>query len=509
MADDGDNTSSEGNPQALTDLGTNEVRVGGSGRVKWLAAFIALIAVVAGSVALLADEDEPDADAALTAAQDAVEGADSYRFQLRQTSHLISGDPDGSGSESTTRTVSQGEIAAADTWRMVSEDPVDQYDDEEYTPYDTRRIGDTVYSSGGDSTTEANAGPRWIEQPATEDVLTVADYAELYEQAEEMEGAEHFLDDPEYRLEALLGAYYLPVSEDPAHVERLVLGATKPEVEEQLADGGVRLRATLPPIPEIAKVAKAPIPPVDLTLELDDRDLPTVVRFEVSLQGASEAIEVRFSDWGGAIAVSAPDDADIDHTPWIEEELIGLLAPELVRAPTAVPEGLDLVSAITYEGYSEELDPDPKCSELNLSYGGKAVADRYAALGDDEEADYEDPELQAFLEAQPFLDITMSPISCDDDATPFDEEFAGLPARGGDDGYVEVQDGDVLVLVSSSNISDADLTALIRSLRPTTVEELAAQVPEWAKDPATGGGFYGFGGFGGGGGYSAVSGFIG
>jgi hypothetical protein len=505
MADDGDTAPTDSGSPTPADLRTIEVRVGGSGRVKWLAAFIALIAVVAGAVALLADEDEPDADAALTAAQAAVDDADSYRFELRQTSHVTSGDPDGSGSESTTRTVSQGEVASGDSWRTVVQLPADQFDDETYTPYETRRVGDTVYDGGGDSTTEADVGPHWTETPAAQRAVTIDDYAAFYDDAQGEEGDDDYVDEPQYRLETLLGAYFLPISDDPANVERLVRGATKPDVEERLEGGGLRLRATLPPIAEIAKVAREPIPPVALTLDLDARHLPTVVRFDVSLEGASEAIEVRFSDWGGAIAVTAPDDADVDHTPWIEEELIGLLAPELVRAPTAVPAGLDLVSAITYEGYSDDLDPDPKCSELDLTYGGKAEADHLAALGD--EVDYEDPALQEFFDAQPNVDLAMSPISCDVDGVEFDDVVAGLPARASDEGYVELRDGDVLIAVSSANVSDADLAAMIHSLRATTVEGLSAQVPQWARDQSTSGGY--FGGPAGGGGFTSIASAIG
>ena len=46
--------------------------------------------------------------------------------------------------------------------------------------------------------------------------------------------------------------------------------------------------------------------------------------------------------------------------------------------------------------------------------------------------------------------------------------------------------GDVLVTISTDHVDDAAIEAVVRSLRPTTVEALGAAIPDWAKEDSGG-----------------------
>ena len=83
----------------------------------------AVLAVVgaAAAVVVLGGDDEPDPEAALRAAQQVVEEAESFRFEERHESTVSFGDPDGSGSDTTTRTVVTGTVAAPDRWHVVQD----------------------------------------------------------------------------------------------------------------------------------------------------------------------------------------------------------------------------------------------------------------------------------------------------------------------------------------------------------------------------------------------------
>jgi hypothetical protein len=462
----------------LLDVETVTVVRGGPppARLRWLAAFSMLIALTGGIVVVARHEPSADPDAALTKAQAAVADAASFRFEMRTTSHTTTGDPDGAGSDTTSRTVTTGDVAAKDRWRVIEQD---SYSDGT-SPYETRRIGDEMYLSGGEEPTDVGVGPAWDAGTVGTHEPTAADYADEYEMYSDESDPAYADEDPEYLLDALLSSYLLPVGDDPAHVERLVRDASQPAVEEHLADGGLRLRTQLDPIPAFVKVVDQPLPPVDLTIDLDPAGLPTAVRFSVAVKGASESVDVTFRDWGHSISVVAPAAADVDTTPWIEEERLAAVDPTLLLAPASVPGDLDLVSAYTYT-YEDEGDAPEgaDCHEVDLSYSNQTTN---PFVGQDP-ADVDPEAMSDYLDSLPWLDITISPSVCDFDDTPFDQQLAGHAARTMGDGYVEVQIGDLTVAVSSQ-LSDDDLASLVASLRPTTVDQLAAQIPEWARAEA-------------------------
>ena len=166
------------------------------------------------------------------------------------------------------------------------------------------------------------------------------------------EGIEEDLseDDPyadSLRLELVLGAYLADVDGDPSTLVRVVTEASDPSIDEQLADGGVRLRTRLPAHPDMS--TNADLPAVDLLLDLDADRRPVLARFTAEAGTASSRVEVRFSGWGEAIGIDAPAESDIDRTPWISEEAIAALDPTLVVAPSVAPEGMELVAANVWD----------------------------------------------------------------------------------------------------------------------------------------------------------------
>lgn len=462
------------NPPELEPMGapTTIVRTGGSGRLRWAAAFVALVAIVVGAVVVVASsDDDVDPDEALAAAQELVEEAESYRFQLRQTSHQVTGEEGGSGSETTTRTVTNGAVAGEDRWSLSYPANSDPYM-EGMTASETRRVGEVVYSTGGDDEDLPAVGPAWYRRPAGAYSMTVDDFAEELESFEDEAYGDGF--DDQYRASLVLSAYMLPIDDDPSNLERVIAASEEPAVEEDLADGGVRLRTTLPPIPELEEASSDPLPPVEVLLDLDAERRPTLAKFEVAIARASEILEITFEDWGDEVVIDAPSDGEIDQTPWIEEELLRELDPRLLLLPTALPDGMQLTNVYVFDNGDEDL-----CPQLELGYGSEGDAEFFA--GRDEE-DISDEEYEAYYAALRYLSVSVYDPACMGDfadATPFEEQIAGLPARNVDSEYVEVQVDGVVVVVSGQ-FDDAARDALVRSLRLTTVDDIAASIPAWA-----------------------------
>ena len=119
----------------------------------------------AGGLALVSRGGEGDAVGALSAAQEFVEQAESYRAEVRQTSHVSFGDPDGAGSDTTTRTVTHLVVGASDRWQLT-QDLGDQFGFGEGGEFSTVRIAGSLYVQDGFADlTGSQVGPTWIELP--------------------------------------------------------------------------------------------------------------------------------------------------------------------------------------------------------------------------------------------------------------------------------------------------------------------------------------------------------
>jgi hypothetical protein len=133
-------------------------RTGGRGRLA-IGAVVALALVVGGLVLVARTGDDKDAEAALRAAQAVVEDSESYRFELLEVSRTVIGDPDGAGSDTTTRSLTTGTIAAPDRWRLA-EDLGEDMGFEDDTRYETIRVGDELYSNDPFAMTASE--PTWV-----------------------------------------------------------------------------------------------------------------------------------------------------------------------------------------------------------------------------------------------------------------------------------------------------------------------------------------------------------
>lgn len=450
----------------------------GTGRARLAVVAVVMAGLLGGGLALIASSgDDVDPDKALAAAQAVVDRSPSFRFELLQVSRVQEGDPDGSGTDTTTRTLLTGVVAAPDRWK-VTEDLGTTYSDEPEV-YEAIRVGDRFYTDAGSAMTGDVEGPAWIEMPADSAEMTVDDIAAMYEDLDDS-GPDGY--DDAYRLDLVLAAYTLSLDGQPSEITRLVREAADPEVEERLPDDGVLLRTRLAPVPALAKVSAEPIPPVDLMLELDEEDRPVVARFTAESGSASADVKVSFSDWGADLSVEPPAAEDIDQTPWIQEEALAAADPALIVAPATLPAGLSL-SGISFVA----ADPDwDTCAGLQLSYSSE---EERALFSRDEEPSTE--ELDALYAELDYLNVSTSSLSCalEVDETPFDDELAGLPARG-DGGWWEVQVGDTVVAVDSSFDEDV-IGSVVASLRPFTPAELAATVPDWVEELGRSGSFFG------------------
>ncbi|MFZ6005916.1 MAG: hypothetical protein ACOYXM_18500 [Actinomycetota bacterium] len=446
----------------------------GSGRARLaIGVVVGLGIVAAGLAVVISGGDDIDPQRALAAAQAVVESSESFTFEQLQVSRVEIGDPDGAGSDTTTRSLTKGTVAAADRWR-IEEDLGFGFGIESET-YETIRIGDTVYSQGAFAMPgEEVVGPTWIAGPSDQLEMSVDDLAAMYGEIEELPEDEMMggFDDG-YKLDLAIGAYLLESSGQPTEITRLVSAATDPQVEQQLSDGGVVLRARLAPVAELAEVAAEPIPAVDVLLELDAEDRPQLVRFTASAGTASADVEVKFSDWGADLAVDPPAEGDIDRTPWIQEEALLEVDPALLAAPSVLPPGMELSGASVWPG-----DPDyDECESVELSYSSEVEAAAF---------DGADPlpspeEMEAFYDDLEYLSMSVSLLSCVEelDDSPFDEELGGLPSRGEYD-YVEVKLGNAVVQVDST-YDEETLATVVASLRPVSVDELVALIPDWVQ----------------------------
>ena len=435
-------------------------------RSGWLVrvAVVLVVAVVGGVVWGMGRNREPSADAALAEAQAFVGDAGSYRFEITMESRISTGDPAGAGAEASSRSVTSGAVAGPDRWTMTSE-YADVMLEEPYS--DTVvRSGDEVYvlvSPMGSGTDVA--GPPWIQLTAEEATTTTDDLAESLSWMEDEGGAGVDLLADGVAVETLLSAYLLDVESAPTEIVRLVGDAAAPAVEEQLAEGGVRLRVTLPPVAAIAdmveRASDEEVPPVDVLLDLDRDGRPTTARFDAALGSASAELVVDFDGWGSDIEVTAPAGDEIDQTPWLQEEALRALDAGMLLVPTSTPEPLDLTGISVYEGTGDDWD----CTSLDLSY------DDPAALEIDDPTDAE-------LAALPYLYLSVYAAYCwlADDPDPFDRTLGGHPARQVD-GYWEIRLGAAVVEIDTSLDDDA-LDALAASIAPTSADALIADSSE-------------------------------
>lgn len=367
-----------------------------------------------------------------------------------------------------TRTVTEGVVADPDRWQLKAEEG-DPYGMEPYT-WEQIRVGEDLFVHDGlglDGLEDIEA-PRWVRMDASAWELSVDDLVEMFEAEGWMEGEEDELYLAEIRLDLALAEYVLDSETGaPEDLKRLVLDAAEPEIEERLADGGVRLRVQLAPSARLAEAAGLSLPPIDVVLDLDAEDRPVMARLTAEVDGASADVEVRLTDWGADLEVSEPDPGDVDQTPWVAEEALATV-PELLLLPGWLPDGLELVDASMYR-YDGDGD---ECPSVELSFGTEAEVDLHPG-----EIDW-----SADLPELPYFHLSISPAGCADQYSDLDfsEVLGGHPAR--DDYGWEVLVGEAWVMLEGSVVDEDQLAAVAASIRPVTLDELVSAIPTWVAD---------------------------
>jgi hypothetical protein len=172
---------------------------------------------------------------------------------------------------------------------------------------------------------------------------------------------------------------------------------------------------------------------------------------EVSSPGVDFELNVTYSDYGLVTAsdVAAPDESQVDPTPWVDEEaLVAFRDTELIM-PSAPPAGLVLVGAhILDAGFTPE-----GCPQMELAYDSppdRPPGDRY-------------------------LTLYVLPKDCATtfDPTPFDQTLGGLPSRF--DGYEVIVGTSVVQLLPSASVA-TEMDVVAASFAATTPEAVVAAV---------------------------------
>ena len=223
----------------------------------------------------------------------------------------------------------------------------------------------------------------------------------------------------EFTLDVVMAVYLLDMTTmQPTSLTRLVTEASDPGIEERLSDGGVRLRTTLAPIPELAGVADEPIPPVDLLLDLNAADEPVLAQFTAAA-AAPRPDRGPLQRLGRGAPGRPAGRGHIDRTPWVTEEAIAELDPALLVVPSALPDSLELTSATVYDG-EVEFD-EPGCDTLEPGFESEASMAVYAELDD-----FSDVE-EAMEEGEDFdfdyLYLSVTAVGCETYSMFADEEF--------------------------------------------------------------------------------------
>jgi hypothetical protein len=402
--------------------------------------------VVAGVTAIVVHDDPPpDARAALRAAQRVVQGSDSFRFQMLETSRVTTGDGRRVGSDTTTRMFRSGTVEARNRWHLVEELDESVGLGLGVDEFEAIRVGPTLYATTGLFGTQLSTqfrGRDWIAGPATGLQLDLEEAIDLYE---ELDAELPFLpgfgtDRDAARLDLILLGHLFARTSEPSELAGVIERATDPTFAKELPDGGMRLRTRLPAVEALADLTDDRIR-VRMELDVDEAGSPTRVELAARLGRASGWLVIRFRDWGADLSVDPPDEDDVERTPWVSEEDLAALDPELLLAPTEVPAGFALISA-------EVVDDGDGCISLDLEY--------------EDELDY----------------LSMSVVSepCGYDLVPFDLELGGRPARGGD-GFWDVEVGRAVVYLDTS-LDDATTGEVAASIAPTSVDALVEALAE-------------------------------
>lgn len=451
-------------------------------RRRWVAVLAGLALALAGAMAAAAlpatREDTPDLAQVLAAARGAVEGATSFRFVVREQTHIIVRD-ESAGSVSPERTSIEG------VWSDGRLHTLTDGSDEAVVD------GDTAYSRPVES---AGAGADHVWTMTPDDSFhdeNLANHLQRIGMGVDNDQVEFVADkkaveaaawiylggaDASIGFAARATGGYIGIAASIlggfagapiGFVEAIAELGVPAAVDE--ANGVTVLVATLRAPDDLVEAFGHPIPEGTVQLEVGPDHRPTALRVRIERERVWSQTEVAFTDWNEPVDIPVPSGDEVDATPWLNEEGLRELTGLTLVAPTALPEGWGLAVSSTDDSGAIEPGLD-ECMGLQLDW--------YAPIPEDVLDDLDDGSTYE----NDYFSTLLTPVDCalDEDPTPFQPGGpGGLPSRTDPNlaGQVEVLMGDTTVAVDSS-FPVAERDAIIATLAPVDVETLIASASE-------------------------------
>ena len=278
-------------------------------RRRQLAAAVPLVAILAVVVVTLivvvgGADSSPSAATALARAQRFVEQADSVEYRGAQ---LLRFDAEGTGRETVERTRFEEAAVFPDRSHSLA-----VYED---SAFEAIAVDGLLYSRDAPDR-DALADARWDE------------------------------------AEGDAGFFALPAP--PQDLPALLAGARRPYLVGQ-DDGITTLR-----------VAVEEIEP-DLVLAVADDGRMAGLGYASGDEFGSEAVKIEFERWNGDVDIEAPDTADVDPTPLIDEDAVARYDDAPLYQPRTIPEGWVLDSASVLPDFATTDEGDP-CETVMLYF---------------------------------------------------------------------------------------------------------------------------------------------
>ena len=240
---------------------------------------------------------------------------------------------------------------------------------------------------------------------------------------------------------------------DPAGFLQAIEDMSDPEIASR--DGAtVTLDVVATAPDDIEEAWGSPLPEGRMTLTVGLDGAPIGLTLTVEDGDDSIKVKIGFSEWNVPVEIARPADAEIDRTPWLDEESIAAVQGIQLLSPTVLPEGweLDYVTVLTMDDTSES------CDQVEMDWSPMVL---------DDDADmYEN-----------YLYVYLLPLECAtaSNPTPFElGDVAPFPSRQGEYS-LEVLVGDTVVQVDSS-LEGIELYDVLRSLVPTDIAAISVEM---------------------------------
>jgi len=235
----------------------------------------------------------------------------------------------------------------------------------------------------------------------------------------------------------------------PTEVPALVEASSRPRILAQ-DDEKTVIRADVDPA-EFEEIYYTSVT-IDLAVEDDGRIT------EVHLVGTDEyetkRVNLDIERWNGDLSIEAPDDADIDPTPNLDEEDIAAYDAAALFQPRSIPAGWALEYAAVLPEGEFGLDEEVACDQVDLYFVDQAT--------------FESIEEEAVPVESTYLDLFEFPTSCAEDRPVGADDFTAGTYTGwleNEDGYLygQITVGDTVVEFST-DLSEEALATILADL---------------------------------------------